>query len=131
MAARYRVGRGKPPRETRFKKGQSGNPAGRPKNRRNLATELNAELQESVTVREGGVARKVSKKRGLLKSMMARSLQGDVRAGANMIALIERLEDQRASETIDIIDEDEVATLRRYLPQLQELLGDKKGESDA
>lgn len=29
--ARYAVGYGRPPRHTRFKKGQSGNPAGRPK----------------------------------------------------------------------------------------------------
>ena len=40
MSGDYRVGYGKPPLETRFKKGQSGNPGGRPRRARNLMTQL-------------------------------------------------------------------------------------------
>ena len=40
-AQSYEVGYGKPPKETRFRKGQSGNPKGRPKGAKNKAPALN------------------------------------------------------------------------------------------
>jgi hypothetical protein len=50
----YEVGHGKPPRHTRFKKGQSGNPRGRPKGSKNLPTLLTEALNEPVVVAENG-----------------------------------------------------------------------------
>ena len=46
----YIVGYGRPPEASRFKKGQSGNPLGRPKARRNVRSEIEDALTESVPV---------------------------------------------------------------------------------
>ena len=58
--SKFRVGYGKPPHETRFKPGQSGNPGGRPKkNAISLVEAFTRELNTSVTVTEGGKSRKI------------------------------------------------------------------------
>jgi uncharacterized protein DUF5681 len=76
----YEVGYGKPPREHQFQKGQSGNPRGRTKGARNLKTDLAEELAETLTIRENGKTRKISKRRAMIKSTMAKALKGDPRA---------------------------------------------------
>ncbi|WAT19277.1 DUF5681 domain-containing protein [Aurantiacibacter sp. MUD11] len=56
----YEVGYGKPPVETRFKKGQSGNPAGRPRHRPLLETMAREALYRKVPVKIGGKTRNLT-----------------------------------------------------------------------
>lgn len=51
---KYEVGRGKPPKETQFKKGTSGNPKGRPKGSKNIRTILKEQFLKPVTVTQNG-----------------------------------------------------------------------------
>jgi hypothetical protein len=87
------VGYGKPPMHSRFKKGESGNPKGRPKGVKNLKTDLNEELQERVVIREGTRALKVSKQRAIIKSLVVRTVKGDARAATTLINLMHRVLD--------------------------------------
>ena len=52
----YEVGYGKPPGHTRFAKGQSGNPRGRPPGAKSFTTLLDEALNERVLVEENGGA---------------------------------------------------------------------------
>ena len=53
----YEVGHRKPPKHTQFKRGQSGNPKGRPKESRNFSTDLKDTLKEPVRVTRDGQAK--------------------------------------------------------------------------
>jgi len=68
----YDVGRGKPPVNNRFKKGESGNPNGRPKGIKNLKTDLVEELQEKISIREGDRSVEISKQRLIVRSTKTR-----------------------------------------------------------
>jgi hypothetical protein len=83
-----KVGYGRPPKATRFKPGQSGNPAGRPKGELNVATALDAELKLSIVVRENGRNRKISKAEGIAKALTMKALKGDTKAFAQIMALL-------------------------------------------
>src|SRR5260221_10150889 len=76
------VGYGRPPRHSRFNKGQSGIPKGRAKGTNNLKTDLTEELEEMILVREGTQTIKISKQRAILKTLIARTLKGDGRAAS-------------------------------------------------
>lgn len=90
MPADYEVGYGRPPSHARFQKGRSGNPKGRPKGARNFGTELKEALGQKVLVREGGVARRVTRRGAVVLSLLAKALKGDVRAAALLLAAEQR-----------------------------------------
>lgn len=92
------VGYKSPPEQARWKKGQSGNPAGRAKGQRNLKTDLAAELSEIVQISEGGTPRRITKQRALLKALTARAIGGDSRAASLVLNLMMRLLDPQADE---------------------------------
>src|SRR6516165_9963053 len=77
----YEVGYRKPPRHSRFKKGQSGNPRGRPSGSKNLSTLLSEALNEPVVVTENGKRRKISKRQAIITQLVNQSAKGDWRAG--------------------------------------------------
>jgi Family of unknown function (DUF5681) len=74
------VGYGKPPRRTQFKKGQSGNPKGRPKGARSAATLLKEKLCECIEVREKGRVKQISKLDAIITQMVNRAVLGEHRA---------------------------------------------------
>jgi Family of unknown function (DUF5681) len=92
------IGYGKPPKRTQFRPGQSGNPKGRPKEHRNLATDLEEELNEKILVTEGGRQLQTTKQRAMLKALLAKALKGDTRAASALIQLKVGLEQARSGK---------------------------------
>ena len=114
----YKVGYGKPPKSGQFKRGKSGNPKGRPKGSLKLATDLAAELNEQITVREDGKPRRVSKQRALIKSLMAKALQGDIRANSAVLSLYARVITDLPDDEDGFVEENELQILRQFAPKL-------------
>src|SRR5262245_66242274 len=75
----YKVGYGKPPCQTRFRKGRSGNPNGRAAGDKNLSTLLNEALNERVVVNENGRRRKITKRKAIVKQLVNLSANVDQR----------------------------------------------------
>jgi hypothetical protein len=75
--AGYAVGYGKPPVHTRFRKGRSGNPAGRPRRRTDLASLLTRALDRPV-VSEGRKAG--TQREAIIAALVEMSAAGDLRA---------------------------------------------------
>jgi Family of unknown function (DUF5681) len=81
-------GYGRPPRTTRYAKGQSGYPAGRPPGRHREAP-YEAVLGRMVTIREDGVERHVKADEAFLLKHTQRALEGDGAATRTTLAVIE------------------------------------------
>lgn len=83
------VGYGRPPRSTRFKKGRSGNPRGRP---RNLRREVpyDAVLGRMVTIRENGLERRVTAAEAFILQLTKRGLEGCSASARASLASIEQ-----------------------------------------
>lgn len=74
------VGYKHPPKRTRFKPKQSGNPGGRKPGSKNHDTLLREILAEKVTVTEGSKRRKVSRLEFSIRRLVEMAMKGEVKA---------------------------------------------------
>lgn len=74
----YRVGYCKPPRQTQFKKGQSGNPKGRPRVNHDISALVEKELVRRTEITEGGQRKRVSRLKAMMRTLIEKAARGDV-----------------------------------------------------
>lgn len=97
MSAEEAIGYGKPPATTRFRKGSSGNPRGRPKNR-HRGIPHDTVLGQMVTVREDGRERRVTAAEAFLMQLTRKGLAGDSAAARASLEAIEKARAWRHQE---------------------------------
>ena len=83
----YVVGYGRPPTDSRFQPGTSGNPRGRRKGSKNLKTLIRKALTASISIREGTKTRRVSKIEGVVLHQLQSALKGDDRSAMAVIKM--------------------------------------------
>lgn len=84
----YDIGHGKPPEEHRWKKGQSGNPKGRPKAAKGLKTILGKELHAKQTIKIAGEPVTASRLQLMVLTLATRAAAGDLKATDRLLPLI-------------------------------------------
>jgi hypothetical protein len=114
----YMVGYKKPPQHSRFRAGQSGNPGGRKKGVRNLATDVKRTLKVPVKVHEGGRSRKVSTQAGMLMVLREKALKGDARALDRLLELGMRFNNEPVCEVAHPLSTDDQAILEAYRKEI-------------
>lgn len=118
MSDDYDIGYGKPPKDTQFKKGQSGNPNGRPKTCKNVLTDIHEELDELVRVTEGGKTVLMTKQRALVKATIAKASQGHTPSVKLLLELKAEAEAKRSEKTFEpLLDEEDLAILENFASQ--------------
>ncbi len=75
----YRVGYGRPPKETRFKSGASGNSSGRPKKALSFSEVTEQVLNEKIELRAGDRVLRMSNRQALVRTAIRQALAGKPR----------------------------------------------------
>lgn len=99
----YAVGYKRPPKETRFQKGRSGNPKGRPKGARGVDAVLKEIMNEKIAVKTAGGRQKMRRKVAMLHRAVDLALAGNTRM---MELILRRLDSAEARELADVIRSD-------------------------
>jgi hypothetical protein len=129
------VGYGKPPQSTRFKKGVSGNPKGRPKGSLNVATVFMKTLREKVVINENGQRRKVSKLEAAVKQLVNKAASGDQRSMRLLVDLARDAENKQNAgadqrQFISAADQEVIEDIVKRFAEVQEDVNQVVEDSD-
>jgi hypothetical protein len=111
----YKIGYCKPPKRAQWKKGQSGNPAGRPRRPANVATLVSTLLGQRVVVRRGKTTKRMTRLEHLLHRLLEKAIAGDPRLMKMALDEARREEESRvtdeAPEALDAKDREVMRAL--------------------
>lgn len=113
----YAVGYGRPPRQHQFKRGQSGNPRGRPKGVRSEADILAKLLNKKIPIQDRGRVRHVSVLEAVYVRVAQNGLKGDLRAAAFLLNRMAAVAQNRSGETPEMNEDDRVV-LESFVAQI-------------
>lgn len=112
-----KVGYKNPPRHSRFKPGQSGNPKGRKKGKETLADILKGELNRKMTIREGDQEIRITKQQALVKARLNAAIKGDRHAVNTILTLMARLigMDEGGGQSMADLREEDKQILEQFM----------------
>jgi hypothetical protein len=122
------IGYGRPPKRTRFQKGLSGNPKGRPRGKRNFATVLAETLRQEMVIKENGVRKTVTKLEAALIKLANRAASGDLNATRLLIALVRSAEERAIEPPTKELSETDRKIMQRVLQRQSKCVGGENGE---
>jgi hypothetical protein len=115
----YEIGYRRPPKTKQFKKGESGNPKGRPRGSRNMSTMLDKELAQTIVVTENGRRKKLSRLEAVVKRLVAGALQGELKALLALVEVLRRTGRLEQQEAESLVPDDYQDILNEYVNKRQ------------
>jgi hypothetical protein len=127
----YAVGYGKPPRQTQFKKGQSGNPNGRVKGSKNLATLIMAALNAPVVVTQNGRRKTITKLEAMTTQLANKGASGEFKATHLLLGMIQLFEDRsNVPEQTKVVEEADRQVMQLLFDRIRRM-GNEGPDEDA
>lgn len=111
------IGFGNPPDATKYKKGQSGNPNGRPRGSKNTYTLLDEIVNEKVTIQKNGRTFKITKKQAALFQLSNQAATGHLKAIQTLIPLMSEADRQKEERTkiTGVIRQDDAKIIEQFI----------------
>jgi hypothetical protein len=132
-AARSSVGYGRPPIESRYTAGFSGNPGGRPKGTKNLLTIINQELSQVVTATVNGKLRRLTKKQVIVIRLIGSAAAGNLRATETVLKYAGGNQADQSADTASgqtSPNEQDKAILERYVARMTTATSGRKDDDN-
>ena len=107
-----------PPKHSRFQKGRSGNPAGRPKGSKNTLKLLDAVLEQKIKIQQEGKTISITKKQAMLMQLVNAAVKGEIKAIAALFPYMMQLDmkEEQSLETSKLSLKDE-EILQQFLEE--------------
>jgi hypothetical protein len=126
------VGYGKPPKNSRFKQGRSGNPKGRPKGSLNLATVLQRTLRETIVISENGRRKVMTKLEAAVAELVKKATSGDGHAIRYLCQLVTSAEERSVvDEPTTQLSETDQKVMGNILKRFQRSFKESKDEPES
>jgi len=125
---KYKVGKGKPPKHSQFKPGESGNPNGRPKGSRNTKQVLTKILNEKITMTESGQKMVVDKEEAMHRVLVQNGLHRGHQSLKLYFDVKRDMEGTDTAATEKSFDEDDYAALMEELDWIEKVRDAAKAE---
>lgn len=125
MEKEYEVGYGKPPKSSQFKKGQSGNIKGRPKDSKNTYVLLDEILSQKIMITENGKNLQISKKMAMLIQLVNKGIKGDIKAINTLLPhmLVSDAKEEDKAKILSALNQDDKEIITNYLKGLSNFDG--------
>lgn len=107
-----------PPKHSRFQKGCSGNPAGRPKGSKNTLKLLDAVLEQKIKIQQEGKTISITKKQAMLMQLVNAAVKGEIKAIAALFPYMIQM-DMKEEKTLEnaSLSQDDEEIIKQFLEQ--------------
>jgi hypothetical protein len=128
----YETGYAKPPKLRQFRKGQSGNPKGRPKGSKNFATIFHEVGRQKVKVTDNGVTREITKFEASAMQLMNKAAAGDMRALNTLAGWVRLFQEvvEAPEKSSPLNTEDDKAVMENILKRIREIDPEPEGNEE-
>lgn len=111
-----------PPKHSRFQKGCSGNPAGRPKGSKNTLKLLDAVLEQKIKIQQEGKTISITKKQAMLMQLVNAAVKGEIKAIAALFPYLLQidLKEEEKQQALKALSSNDQSIVENFIKKFNE-----------